>query len=59
MLRDAANEAEVEIGPVASWGLEQRSVPGADWRRVDRALRAVLQHASATPGERGGRLQAR
>jgi hypothetical protein len=43
MLRDVASEAEIEIAPVASWASEQWSASGPDWRRVDRALRAIRQ----------------
>jgi hypothetical protein len=54
MLRDTASEVgdegenggEIGIGPVASWGAE-RSVREADWRRVDRALRAIRHRRAA------------
>src|ERR1044071_1284599 len=51
MLRDTASEAEVEIAPVTSWGSEQRSVSGPDWRRVDRALRAIRRRRAALDAE--------
>jgi HNH endonuclease/Holliday junction resolvase RuvA-like protein len=51
MLRDAAREAGIEIGAVASWGSEQRFVSGPDWRMVDRALRAIRQRRAALDAE--------
>ena len=47
MLRDAASEAEIEIAPVASWGSDPWSASGPDWRRVDRALRAIRKRRAA------------
>src|SRR3954469_1124961 len=59
MLRDGAGEAGTDggieagigIGSVASWGSEQRFAPGPDWRRVDRALRAIRHRRSALDAE--------
>ncbi len=51
MLRDTASEAGIEIGPVVSWGPEQQSVPGPDWRVVDRALRAIRRRRAALDAE--------
>ena len=54
MLRDAAsevgNEGEIGIGAVASWGVE-RSAREVDWRRVDRALRAIRHRRAALDAE--------
>jgi hypothetical protein len=50
MLREAASEVEIEIGSVASWGSEW-SVPGPDWRRVDRALRAIRRRRAVLDAE--------
>jgi hypothetical protein len=51
MLRDVANEAEIEIGAMTRWGSEQRPVPSQDWRRVDRALRAIRHRRAALDAE--------
>jgi hypothetical protein len=51
MLRDTAHEAETEIVPAASWGSEPWSGPGPDWRRVDRALRAIRRRRAALDAE--------
>src|SRR3954469_13849274 len=51
MLRETASEAEVEIGRVVSGGSEGRSVSGPDWRRVDRALRAIRQRRAVLDAE--------
>jgi hypothetical protein len=51
MLRDAASEAGIEVGPMASWGSDQRFASGPDWRTVDRALRAIRQRRAALDAE--------
>jgi hypothetical protein len=51
MLRESTSEAGVELAPVASWGSEQWSVSGPDWRRVDRALRAIRRRRAVLDAE--------
>jgi hypothetical protein len=51
MLRETASEAGVEIALVASWRSEQWSESGPDWRRVDRALRAIRQRRAVLDAE--------
>ena len=60
MLRDDANEAREtgsEVGPVASWGSEQRPASGPDWRRVDRALRAIRRRRTVLDAEEASWLR--
>ena len=40
-------KAQIEIAPAASWGSGQWTASGPDWRRVDRALRAIRNRRAA------------
>jgi hypothetical protein len=51
MLRDVASEVEIEAGPAASWRSEERFVREPDWRKVDRALRAIRRRRAALDAE--------